>query len=153
MSDERSVGADGDTLRELVAEVAAAYFSNSHVTPTEIPNVIGQIAASLRSVGEGSTQGGGEEPTSAKPAKLTSGQIRKSITPDALISFEDGRPYKILKRHLAALGLTPDDYRAKWGLPYDYPMVAPNQSAARSQIARQVGFWRKDVHGSRSKAL
>ena len=140
MSDERSVGADGDTLRELVAEVAAAYFSNSHVTPTEIPNVIGQIAASLRSVGEGSTQGGGEEPTSAKPAKLTSGQIRKSITPDALISFEDNKPYKTLRRHLATRGLSPEQYREKYGLPRDYPMVAPNYSAARSQMAKQLGL-------------
>ena len=130
-----------------VTQVVSAHVANASVQPREIGVIIGAVAASFTSLGEATPESvpGETRPSAAK--------IRKSITPDALISFEDGRPYKILKRHLAALGLTPDDYRAKWGLPYDYPMVAPNQSAARSQIARQVGFWRKDVHGSRSKAL
>lgn len=140
MSEERNTGAAGDQLRELVAEVAAAYFANSHVAPTEIPNVIGQIAASLKGVGEGSGAESSEEQPAAKQTRLTPAQIRRSVTPDALISFEDNKPYKTLRRHLATHGLTPEQYRDKWGLPRDYPMVAPNYSAARSQMAKQLGL-------------
>ena len=69
--------------------------------------------------------------------------IKKSITPDYLISMEDGKQYKTLKRHLTSRGITADEYRAKWNLPSDYPMVAPNYSAARSELARQSGLGRK----------
>ena len=130
---------DNDKLRELVAEVAAAYFSNSHVGVSDIPNVVNQIAASLSGVG-----GAGEaEPTeapAAAPAKLTPAQVRKSITEDGLISFEDGRRYKTLKRHLAVRGLTPAEYREKWGLPRDYPLVAASYSAKRSALAKTLGL-------------
>jgi predicted transcriptional regulator len=71
---------------------------------------------------------------------LTSGQIRKSITPDGLISFEDGKSYKTLKRHLSVRGMTIADYKSKWGLPKDYPAVAPSYSAHRSQLARSIGL-------------
>jgi len=132
---------DDNRLRELVAQVAAAYFSQSHVSPSDIPNVVGQIAASLRAVGDSSP---GEAPAdTAAPSKVTPAQARKSITPDTLISFEDGRPYKTLKRHLAGRGLTPEQYRQKWGLAADYPMVSPNYSAARSQMAKSLGLGRK----------
>ena len=70
-------------------------------------------------------------------------EIRRSITPDALISFEDGKPHKQLKRHLATRGMTPNDYRAKWGLPTDYPMVAANSSAVRSALAKKIGLGKK----------
>jgi len=100
-----------NNLQNLVAQVASAYFSNSHVTPTEIPAVISQIAASLSAV---SAAG----PVVAEPAtgqaKATPAQVRKSITPDALISFEDGRRYKTLRRHLSVRGMTPEQYREKW---------------------------------------
>ena len=66
--------------------------------------------------------------------------IKKSVTPDYIISLEDGRRYKSLKRHLGGRGLTPAEYRTKWGLPHDYPMVAPNYAAARSQLAKQMGL-------------
>jgi predicted transcriptional regulator len=69
--------------------------------------------------------------------------IKKTITPDHIISLEDGKPYKILGRHLAKLGLTPEQYRAKWGLPADYPMVAPNYAAARLEIAKKMQLGRK----------
>jgi len=140
----------GDRLRELVAEVAAAYFSNSPVSAGEIPSVIGQIAASLAGVGApvGSAPEVAVAETPAAPSRLTAGQIRKSITPDALISFEDGKPYKTLKRHLSTRGLTPDDYKAKWGLPADYPMVSPSYSAARSAMAVSLGLGQK---GGRKK--
>ncbi|HEX8232438.1 MAG TPA: MucR family transcriptional regulator [Caulobacteraceae bacterium] len=129
-----------DTLRELVAEVAAAYFSNSHVNPSEIPNVVQQIASSLSGIG---AQQAAAEPEEKSQPKLTAAQIRKSITPDGLLSFEDGRPYKTLKRHLSGRGLSPADYRAKYGLPSDYPMVAPNYSAARSAMAKNLGLGQK----------
>lgn len=135
--------ADENTqLRELVAEVAAAYFSNSHVTPADIPNVISQIAASLGAVGGGAAAGEAEEAPSIRE-KTTPAQIRKSMTPEALISFEDGKAYKTLRRHLAVKGLSPEQYREKWGLPDDYPMVAPAYSAARSQMAKALGLGRK----------
>src|SRR5438874_10945173 len=94
---------DDIDLRKIVADVAAAYFSNSHVTPAEIPTVINQIATSLLAVGAPAPEMPSEAP--AEP-KLTPAQIRKSITREALISFEDNKPYKTLRRHLAANGLT-----------------------------------------------
>ena len=132
---------DTDRLRELVADVAAAYFSNSHVSPGDIPAVVRQIADSLTSVGSSSApaaaEAAQEEP---ERTKLTAAQIRKSITPDALISFEDQKGYKTLRRHLASRGLTPEQYREKWGLPKDYPLVAPSYSAARSNLAKTMGL-------------
>ncbi len=141
-------------LRELVAEVAAAYFSNSNVNPNDIPQVIAQIASSLAAISDGSAA---EEAADATPTapKLTPGQIRKSITPSALISFEDGRPYKTLRRHLTVKGLTPEAYREKWGLPRDYPLVAADYSASRSQLAKNLGLGRKGAtargRGGRAK--
>ncbi|MDB5448464.1 MAG: transcriptional regulator, MucR family [Phenylobacterium sp.] len=129
--------ADDPDLRKIVAEVAAAYFSNSHVTPSEIPTVVNQIAQSLSAVGAPAPETPAE---AAAPLDLTPSQIRKSITRDALISFEDNRPYKTLRRHLAVRGLTPEQYRSKWGLAKDYPMVAPAYSEARSQMARTIGL-------------
>ena len=147
---------DNIDLRELVAEVAAAYFSNSNVNPNDIPQVIAQIAASLAAVSDGSSI---EEPAEVAPAapKLTAAQIRKSITPSALISFEDGRPYKTLRRHLTVKGLTPEAYREKWGLPRDYPLVAADYSASRSQLAKNLGLGRKGAtargRGGRAKKV
>ena len=79
-------------------------------------------------------------PAAAPAARTTPAQIRKSITPEGLISFEDGKAYKTLKRHLTALGLTPEGYREKWGLPRDYPMVAASYSETRSALARSAGL-------------
>jgi predicted transcriptional regulator len=128
-------------LRELVAEVAAAYFSNSHVNSAEIPNVISQIAASLDAVGAQPA----EPAPAAEPeqSKATPSQIRKSVTENGLVSFEDGRTYKTLRRHLSTRGLTPEQYRQKHGLPADYPMVAPSYSARRSELARTIGLGQK----------
>jgi len=124
-------------LRKLVADVAAAYFSNSHVTAAEIPAVINHIASSLSAVGAPAVEAAPEE---AAPVKMTPAQIRKSITRDAIISFEDNKPYKTLRRHLAVRGLTPEQYREKWGLPKDYPMVSPAYSEARSSMAKALGL-------------
>jgi predicted transcriptional regulator len=136
-------------LRGLVADVAASYFKSSHVSPADIPNVIAQIAASLGGVSEGAAPAVAEAPVIAS---LTRGQVRKSITPDALISFEDGKSYKTLRRHLSTKGLTPEQYREKWGLPSDYPMVAPSYSAARSALAKSLGLGQKGQQGRRKAA-
>jgi len=131
---------EDNEMRKIVADVAAAYFNNSHVTPSEIPTVINQIATSLMAIGAPDApapETAAEEP--AQP-KLTPAQIRKSITRDALVSFEDSKPYKTLRRHLAAKGLTPEQYKDKWGLPKDYPMVAPAYSEARATMARSIGL-------------
>lgn len=138
-----------ERLRELVAEVAAAYFSNTHVNPTDIPNVISQIATSLTNV---SAPQAAPEPVAEEHPKATPAQIKKSITPDALISFEDGKPYKSLRRHLTTRGMTPEQYREKHGLPRDYPMVSPNYSAARSEMAKKIGLGQKGRGGAPANA-
>jgi len=124
-------------IKKIVGQVAAAYFGNSHVTPGEIAVIIGQIASSLAAVGSPPPETPAQAPDEKK---LTPAQIRKSITRDAIISFEDNKPYKTMRRHLASQGLTPDDYRSKWGLPRDYPMVAPSYSEARSSLAKARGL-------------
>jgi predicted transcriptional regulator len=125
----------GRPLRELVAEVAAAYFTHTIVEPQQV----GQV---MRSITESLIAAQPAEPAPPAPAEraspLTADQIRLSITPEALISFEDGRKYKLLRRHLRNRQLTPSQYRAKWGLPPDYPMVAPACSARRSATARRI---------------
>jgi predicted transcriptional regulator len=82
-------------------------------------------------------------PEAEKPVPAVA--IKKSVTPDYIISLEDGRQYKSLKRHLSGRGLTPAEYRTKWGLPHDYPMVAPNYAAQRSEMAKAIGLGRKRV--------
>lgn len=148
MANEYNQG-DMLSLRELVAEVSAAYFSNTHVSAAEIPAVIAQIASSLRAVAEGAAAEA--EAGAGRPPRATPAQIRRSITPDALISFEDNKPYKTLRRHLSTHGLTPDEYREKWGLPRDYPMVSPNYSAARSQMAKQIGLGQRGQQARRAR--
>lgn len=131
-------------LKKIVGEVAAAYFSNSHVTPTEIPTVINHIANSLAAIGVVAAEA---EPQAPQPSLPTQAQIRRSITRDGIISFEDNRAYKTMRRHLASRGMTPDEYRTKWGLPRDYPMVAPAYSEARSSLAKELGL------GGRPRAI
>jgi predicted transcriptional regulator len=118
---------------ELTTSIVSAYVSNNHVQGAELASLIAATHAALSGIGQGST---------AAPAveKLTSAQIRKSITPDALISFEDGKPYKTLRRHLTIRGLTPEAYREKWGLPRDYPMTSASYSEQRSKLALALGL-------------
>lgn len=130
--------ADELELKKIVGQIAAAYFGNSHVTPAEIATVINQIASSMAAVGAAEAPEAAVE--AAVQTKLTPAQIRRSITRDAVISFEDNKPYKTMRRHLASRGLTPDEYRSKWGLPRDYPMVAPAYSETRSNLAKERGL-------------
>lgn len=116
----------------IAADIVVSYVANNSVHRTDLPGVIASVHAAL----QGLVALGSPEPE--KPQPVVS--IRKSITPDHLISLEDGKKYKTLKRHLAKLGLTPDEYRAKWNLPHDYPMVAPNYAAMRSELAKTSGL-------------
>jgi len=127
-----------DPLIELTTDLVAAYVSNNPVPVADLPNLIEQVHATLERVG------GSVAVEADPPARKPAVPIKRSVTPDFIISLEDGRKFKSLKRHLAThYGMTPDDYRAKWGLPADYPMVAPNYAAARSALAKTMGLGRK----------
>ncbi|WP_082476482.1 MucR family transcriptional regulator [Methylobacterium sp. Leaf99] len=121
---------------ELSADIVAAYVSNNSLPPTDIGMLLAGVYAAIK----GLAKGGSAAPEEDNIAKATPAQIKKSITPDGLISFEDGKSYKTMRRHLTLRGLTPEGYRAKYGLPADYPMVAPSYSAARSAIAHSFGL-------------
>jgi predicted transcriptional regulator len=125
---------DNTRLLLLTSEIVANYVAGNRVPAAEIPSLIRTIFATLRDP-DGTAAVVEEEARKATPA-----QIRKSMSADALVSFEDGRPYKSLKRHLTTRGITPAEYRAKWGLPSTYPMVAPSYSAARSEMAKRIGL-------------
>jgi predicted transcriptional regulator len=119
---------------ELAADIVAAYVSNNSVPVTELPALISSIYSALSSLG----QSGASETSTVE--KLTPAQIRKSIKPDALISFIDGKPYKTLKRHLNRHGMTIEEYRERFGLPRDYPSTAASYSAQRSALAKSAGL-------------
>jgi predicted transcriptional regulator len=116
----------------ITADIVSSYVANNSVHRGDLPAVIVSVHAAL----QGLVTPKPEEPEAPQPRV----SIRKSVTPDYLISLEDGKQYKSLKRHLGKLGLTPADYRAKWGLSADYPMVAPNYAAQRSELARTMGL-------------
>ena len=122
-------------LTELTTEIVSAYVSRNPVSPSDLPTLIASTHAALQGLGQPTP----EPQPELKPAV----PIRKSITPDYIISLEDGRQYKSLKRHLAGRGMTPNQYREKWGLPSDYPMVTASYSAKRSELARASGLGRK----------
>ena len=118
---------------ELTTDLVSAYVNHNAVPAADLSSLIEAVHTALRRVGSG----GVEQPTQAPKPPVP---IRKSITPDHLISLEDGKAYRSLTRHLAKRGLTPDAYRAKWGLPPSYPMVAPNYSKRRSELAKTLGL-------------
>ena len=133
-------------LLEMTADIVSAYVSNNTVSADTVPTLIAPIHAALSGVSEAPVEA---EPEPQEPAV----PVRKSITPDFLICLEDGRKFKSLKRHLRTkYNLSPEEYRAKWGLPKDYPMVAPNYAKARSELAKQMGLGqggRKPARASR----
>ena len=127
---------------ELAAEMVAAFVSNNSVPTSELPALIHAVHSAVERLIKG--------PESAPPqveAKAPAVPIRKSITPDFLICLDDGKRFKSLRRHLAGLGLTPEQYREKWNLPSDYPMVAPNYAAQRSALAKKIGFGQSRGNG------
>ncbi len=122
---------------QLAGDIVAAYVTNNHISAADLPALIETVHSTISGLI------GGKQATKAvelASEKATPAQIRKSVQPDCLISFIDGRAYKTLKRHLTANGLTPDAYRAQFGLPSDYPMVAPSYSERRSNLAKAAGL-------------
>ncbi|TXM94803.1 MucR family transcriptional regulator [Methylobacterium sp. WL116] len=131
--DETEQGLSDNKL-DMTAELVAAYVLNNNVPMSELAALITKVHAALTGLGN-------EAPVEpVGPEKATAAQIKKSVTPDALISFEDGKSYKTLRRHLTLRGLTPEAYRTKYGLPADYPMTTANYSAQRSELARSLGL-------------
>jgi predicted transcriptional regulator len=123
-------------LLKMTAEVASAYVSNNSLPASQLSEMIRAIHDSLVTLGAGKVGKAEEPPAPAIP-------VKKSVTPDYIICLEDGKKLKMLKRHLrTTYGMTPDEYRARWGLPADYPMVAPNYAAQRSAFAKQIGLGR-----------
>jgi predicted transcriptional regulator len=122
------------TFIELTAEIVSAYVSNNPVPASDMPGLINQVHGALQRISGGPSD---TQPEPLKPAV----SVKKSITPDYIVCLEDGKKFKSLKRHLRTqYNMTPEQYREKWGLPPDYPMVAPNYAAARSQLAKQMGL-------------
>jgi predicted transcriptional regulator len=124
----------GKTFIDLTANIVSAYLSNNPTPAAEIPNLISQVHAALQRVSNGRPEAPVEPARPAVP-------LKKSVTPDYIVCLEDGKRFKSLKRHLRTqYNMTPEQYRDKWGLPADYPMVAPNYAVARSQLAKKMGL-------------
>ena len=125
-------------LLTLTSQIVSAYVSKNSVPASELPALIGSINKSLKSLGQ--PQPEPEAPVDLKPAV----PIKKSVTPDYIVCLEDGKKLKMLKRHLmSSYNLTVDDYKKKWGLPSDYPVVAPNYANQRSELAKKLGLGRR----------
>ncbi|MCK5273171.1 MAG: MucR family transcriptional regulator [Alphaproteobacteria bacterium] len=133
MAEQKDNSLNPEELLSLTSDIVAAHVSNNTVAVTDLPGLIEQVYKTLSSVG-GAGDAAADRPTPAVP-------IKKSITPDFIICLEDGKKLKMLKRHLkTAYDMTPDDYRERWGLPSDYPMVAPNYAKQRSKLAKAIGL-------------
>ena len=130
-----------DNLIDLTADIVSAYVSNNTVPATDLPQLINEVYGALQKTSGAVTE---PEPEPLKPAV----PIKKSVTPDYIICLEDGKQFKSLKRHLRThYDMTPEEYREKWGLPADYPMVAPNYAAARSDLAKKMGLGQQRRRG------
>ncbi|MBM6595177.1 MucR family transcriptional regulator [Microvirga pudoricolor] len=117
---------------ELTAHVVSSYVAHNAVHRADLPTMIASVYGALQGLGA---------PKAAEPVKQPPAvPVKKSVTPDFLISLEDGKHYKSLKRHLTKLGITPAEYREKWGLPRDYPMVAASYAQRRSELAKSIGL-------------
>ena len=122
----------------LTSQIVSAFVSKNSVQASDLPALISSVYQSLKSVGQ--PQAAVEAAADLKPAV----PVKKSVTPEYIICLEDGKKLKMLKRHLSSsYGMTPDEYRAKWGLPADYPMVAPNYAKQRSDLALKLGLGRR----------
>ena len=125
---------DTSEIIEMTTDIVSAYVGNNTIAATELAGLIKTVHRSLSTVASGPEI---VEPAPEEPAV----SVKKSITPDFLICLEDGRKFKSLKRHLRTkYNMSPEEYRAKWGLPKDYPMVAPSYAQARSNLAKQMGL-------------
>ena len=132
-------------ILRMAVDVVAAYLGHNSLSSSQIPEIIQTVFASLQQLGARGPGRGGEVLKPAVP-------IKKSIAPDYLICLEDGKKMKMLKRHLrTAFNMTPEEYRAKWGLSADYPMVAPNYAEQRSAFAKKIGLGRKPAGERRAR--
>lgn len=142
MTDETDINAA--ELAELTAEVVSAYVSKNPLPAASLPDLIASVHKSLSGL---------RQPIAASAEPQPAVNPKKSVFPDYIVCLEDGKKFKSLKRHLNTdFGLTPDEYRAKWGLPRDYPMVAPNYAATRSALAKASGLGRKDAPVNKAPA-
>jgi predicted transcriptional regulator len=134
MSEITAPNIDSATLLDLTARIVSAYAGNATLSPTELTDVIGSVSRALAQLSATTVE---PEPKELSPAV----PVKKSVTADFIVCLEDGKKLKMLKRHLmSTYGMTPAEYRTKWGLPRDYPMVAPNYAATRSQLAKKIGL-------------
>ncbi len=130
-----------DEMVQLTADIVSAYVSNNKIGSAELGKLIEDVHTALQ---RGPGAPAAPEPEPREPAV----SIRRSVTPDFIVCLEDGKKFKSLKRHLhGEHGLSPEEYRSKWGLPRDYPMVAPNYAQARSDLAKSMGLGRKAAAG------
>ena len=137
MSENTTESVSRDDILRMAVDIVAAYVSRSQVASAQIPEVIKTVVGSLNRVHSITGDAGGAAPKPKVP-------IRRSITPDFIICLDDGKKLKMLKRHLrTTYNMTPEEYRARWKLPPDYPMVAPNYSKQRSEFAKKIGLGRK----------
>jgi predicted transcriptional regulator len=132
--------AGADDFVHLAAEIAAAFLANNAIPPAEIPSLLKSIHTSLREIA-GAAANGGQAPAEVVAPPKPAVPINKTVSPDHIVCLEDGQSFRSLKRHLGtAHNMTPQQYREKWGLPSDYPMVAPNYAEARSEMAKKIGL-------------
>tara|TARA_R110002110_G_scaffold71027_6_gene190025 strand:+ start:1655 stop:2107 length:453 start_codon:yes stop_codon:yes gene_type:complete len=134
---------DTTEILRLATEIVAAYVSNNAIASTDLPSMIRTVHSTLADLDLG---------VNAREVDLTPAvPIKKSVTADYIVCLEDGKKLKMLKRYLRSqYGLTPEEYRARWNLPHDYPMVAPNYAAQRSKLAKQIGLGRVSTAPARS---
>ena len=137
---------DDSNLIKMAGDIVSAYVSNNPVPASELPALIRGVHAAISELAAGSVIATDPATEIEKP---TPAQIRKSIRDDGIVSFIDGKAYKTLKRHLSANGLDPRSYRERFGLPADYPMVAPNYAAQRSALAKSIGLGRIGAQADR----
>lgn len=141
MVDNSKDTSDRSEILRMSVQIVAAYVGKNSVAANDIPEVINTVYKSLSVLDRDGSRVGTEPP---KPAI----NVRHSVTPDYIVCLEDGKKLKMLKRHLRAVyDMTPEEYRVKWGLPADYPMVAPNYAAKRSEFAKRIGLGRKKGPG------
>jgi predicted transcriptional regulator len=141
MSEQDAVPTDSNALLTLTAQIVSAYAAKATLTPAALTDVIGEVSRALGRIGTDAAAAAAE-PVELVPAV----PIKKSVSADFIVCLEDGKKLKMLKRHLmSTYGLTPAEYRTKWNLPRDYPMVAPNYAATRSLLAKKIGLGRNPV--------
>jgi len=135
-----------DEILKLASDIVAAYVSNNAISASDVPEMIKTVHGTLGTLANTSL---GDAPTGQKPAV----PVKRSITPDYIICLEDGKKLKMLKRYLrSTYRMTPEEYRTKWGLPVDYPMVAPNYAAQRSEFAKKIGLGHSSAAGRGKKS-